>query len=161
MTYTSAVFSCAYDIVEAVAVLLFSGPTNDDGDYERYMAAFQKLDLKVVNRESPIGFLVLDTGNALPNAVWRKRFAEAGMALKSNPTLIVVSSSSLARGVVRAIQWVRPLPLQSLTASNFQEAMTIAEQRRGRVIRGMLALEAEAREAAAARGRAMARANSA
>ena len=161
MTYALAVFSYAYDIVEAAAVLLFSGPTNDDGDYERYMAAFQKLDQKVANRDSPIGFLIIDPNNALPNALWRKRFAEAGMSLKSNPTLIVVSASALARGVVRAIQWVRPMPLQAFTASDFGEAMGIAEQRRGRAIRGLLALEAEARDAAAARGRAMTRANSA
>lgn len=160
-TYTHEVFTFAYDIIEAAVVLLFSGETNDDGDYERYIASFQKLDRSSSGRDSPIAFLIIDPGNALPNALWRKRIAEASASLKSKPMLVMVSTSALARGVVRAIQWVHPLPLETQTASDLAEAVRLAEQRRGRPIRGILALEAEAREAARERARSASRANSA
>lgn len=155
------VFTFAYDIIEAAVVLLFSGKTNDDADYERYIASFQKLDRTSSGRDSPIAFLVVDAGNELPNALWRKRIAEASTSLTSKPLMILVSTSALARGVVRAIHWVHPLPIETQTASDFAEAVRIAEQRRGRPIRGVLALEAEAREAARERARAASRANSA
>lgn len=153
-------FTFAYDLMEAAVVLLFSGATNDDADYERYIAAFQKLDRQATGREAPIAFVIIDAGNALPNAVWRKRIADASIALTSRPLLIVVSTSALARGVVRAIHWIHPMPFKTLTASDYPEAMAIAEAHRGRPLRGLVALEAEARDAAAARKRAASRSDS-
>lgn len=150
-------FSHAYDIVDATAVLLFTGTSNDDGDYARYIATFQELDRRVVGRENPIGILVVSAGNPPPNALWRKRIAEAAGSLRSRPLMIVVSESALIRGVVKAISWVKPLPIDSETTSSFDEARAIAERRRGRALRSLDDLYRQARDAADAATRAKSR----
>jgi hypothetical protein len=150
-------FTYAFDIIENATVFLFSGATNEADDYERYIVAFQALDQKSKGRDCPIAIVVVDPGNALPNAVWRRRIAEAAGTLRSKPLMILVSGSAMARGIVQAIQWVRPLPFDAETAADFDAAVRIAERRRGRQMSALYTLQTDARAAAAARARAHAR----
>lgn len=142
------VFAYAYDLVENVAVFLFSGTSNDDADYVRYIATFQELDRKAVGRDTPIGIVVVSPGNPPPNALWRKRIAEAAGGLRSRALMIVVSESALVRGVVRAVSWIKPLPLDSAAVATFEEARDVAEKHRGRRIRALDELHQQAKNAA-------------
>lgn len=142
------VFSHAFDIVEAAAVFLFTGDSHDDSDFERYIATFTMLDKRATGRESPIGMVIPEGDHLLPNAIWRRRIAEAARNLKSNPLMVVVTPSSVARGIVQAVQWIHPLPFDAATARDLNEAILVAERHRGRPAPFFRDLYQEAKRAA-------------
>ncbi|MFO0669557.1 MAG: hypothetical protein U0235_08025 [Polyangiaceae bacterium] len=137
-------FGYAFDIVEASAVFVFAGERAEDSDFERYIAAFQSLDAKAVGRDSPIAVIMTGGDHLLPNAIWRKRIAQAASKLRSNPLMIVVSASMLARGIVQAIQWINPLPFDAAAARSFEEAVAVGEKRRRKPLPELRKLLAEA-----------------
>lgn len=142
-------FGYAFDIVEATAVFVFAGERAEDSDFERYIAAFQSLDAKATGRDSPIAIIMTGGDHLLPNAVWRKRIAQAASRLRSNPLMIVVSASMLARGIVQAIQWINPLPFDAAAARTFDEAVVLGEKRRGKPLPELRKLLPAAEENAA------------
>ena len=141
-------FVYGYDIVEATAVMLFTGKTNTDADYELYIRTFVELDRKVTGREAPIGIAIVDAGNETPNPIWRKRIAEAAGGLVANPLFILVSGSPVVRGILRAMNWIRPFPMQTAATGTFGEAVLLAEKYRGRRLPHLLELHHEVRAAA-------------
>lgn len=116
----------------ALSVWLFTGATNSDDDYAQYVASFAVSDEAArLAPQRGIGVLLVDEGNPVPNAAWRKRIADASTSLKSNPVVILASSSSVVRGIATAINWIRPPPYELRVASTFDEAVTIAQKERG------------------------------
>lgn len=134
-------------------VWLFTGSTNTDDDFARYVASFAIADEACTHGPQPgIGVLVVDDGNPVPNAAWRRRMAEASTKLKSNPIVILATSSSLVRGIATAINWIRPPPYEFFATATFDEAAAIAQKRRGEPLTALHVLLDEARaEAAKAR----------
>jgi hypothetical protein len=124
-------FSYRFDSAYGNCVWLFSGSTNTDDDYERYVESFVHLDKIATRRELPAGILFVDRESPMPNARWRKRMAEASASLRSRPLIAFASESPLVRGVVTAINWLRPPPFEFSVTSSFDDAVTWIEGKRG------------------------------
>ena len=147
-------FSQAWDPVDALVVWLFSHEENSDDDYERYIRCIHEMDARGADRELPAAILVVDPGQPAPNAAWRRRIAEASATMKSKALFAVVSESAVVRGVVTAINWIRPPPYEHAVERSFDDAVAWIERRRGRALHNPRKLLAEAREVAAERARA-------
>jgi hypothetical protein len=112
-------------------VWYFSGKENSDDDYARYVASFAEADALGAKHAKPVGLLYVEPNNPLPNAAWRKRMAEASTSLRSKPVLAFCSQSPLVRGIVTAVNWLRPPPYEFNTVSTFEEGLAWLEARRG------------------------------
>lgn len=112
-------------------VWYFSGKENSDDDYARYVASFAEADALGAKHAKPVGLLYVEANNPLPNAAWRKRMAEASTSLRSKPVLAFCSQSPLVRGIVTAVNWLRPPPYEFTTVSSFEEGQAWLESRRG------------------------------
>jgi hypothetical protein len=123
-------FSFAVDRAHGNCIWLFSGETNSDDDFARYIETFALVDSVALQHELPAGILVVDRENPMPNALWRKRIAEASGSLKSRPLLAFASESPLVRGVLTAINWLRPPPFEFAVTSTFDDAVHWVEQKR-------------------------------
>lgn len=112
----------ATDVVRGAVVWLFTGPTNTDDDFERYVATLGKLAKLAEGRLAPAGIQIVDPGNPPPNAHWRKRIAEASFEFNPAAMFALVSPSPMVRGVVTAINWVRRPSFRTATFSHFDDA---------------------------------------
>ena len=97
----------ASDIDERVLVWLFTGPDNSDADYEAYCESILQFD-RVAAGKDGAAVLIADPGNPTRGSAWRKKIADVSTSLKSKPAFVMVSSSPLLRGVMTAINWIRP-----------------------------------------------------
>jgi hypothetical protein len=135
-----------------ICVWLFTGPTNTDDDFERYCGSFALADeAAAVLPMRPVALLWVDRDNPLPNAKWRRRIAEASTTLRSRPAIAFASPSPLIRGIVTAVEWLRPAPYDFVVASTFEEALRYLEERRGAALLRVAELLAECRQEAEAR----------
>jgi len=137
------------DVARAAAVWLFTGASNSDDDFQRYVDSVVQLDRMARGREAPAGILVADPGNPPPDARWRRRIAEASRDIEPNAIFAVVSGSAFVRGVVTAINWIRPPTYHVSTFARFDDAAAWVRELGGpppHVFDGLLK---EAREGAA------------
>lgn len=123
-------FSYRFDSAHGNCVWLLSGMTNTDDDFARYVDSFAKLDKAALQRKNAAGVLVVDRDNPMPNARWRKRIAEASASLQSRPLVAFASESPLVRGMVTAINWLRPPPFEFMITSTFDDAVRWFEAKR-------------------------------
>jgi hypothetical protein len=143
-------FVCRIDERRGLIVWLFTGKTNTDDDFARYLASFAPADEASLRGPRPgIGIILVDDGNPIPDAKWRKRMAEASTTLKSNPIVFLATRSSVVRGVAIAVNWMRPPPYELVVTATFEEAVAIAQKRRGEPLTALLVLLDEARTEAA------------
>lgn len=125
-------YSGATDSITGFIVsILSTTPTyNEDADYGRLLDDINKQQQKQPPPEGFIHILVTTAQWPQPNAVWRKRFAEAREKQLHPVHFALVSPSPIVRGVVTAVSWVAPPKTGSSTAwGSFGEAMTAMEQR--------------------------------
>lgn len=144
------VLTFSYDAAFQLAVFVFSGTTNDDDDFQAYCDAIRSLAVKLAvfaagSTALPCAVLVVDPGNPIPDARWRKEIAEASGTLRPPMLLAVVSEASLVRGAITAINWLRPPPFEIATHSSFMRALAWLEGRRGTKLPQLTALLEEAR----------------
>lgn len=64
--------------------------------------------------------------------MWRKRIAEATKCVGEGMLFALVSESTLVRGVLTAMNWIRRPLYEFSTFSTFEEAVKWVEQMRGR-----------------------------
>jgi len=87
--------------------------------------------------------LVVDRGNPAPPAQWRKRIADATERIRSKDVLFVLCAESpLIRGVVTAINWIRPPRYDVQVVPSPAAMLAVLAQRRGNaeeLVRQMLA----------------------
>ena len=147
-------FTYAFDPTSGSVVCLFSGPSNDDDDFRRYLDAVDHLDKTAAGREDCVVVTVVDAGNPPPNAGWRQRIGERSRTLRTRAIATLVSSSPLIRGVMTVLNWFAPHRFrEQAVVSTFDEALAWIEPRRsGRTVL-LRRLLAEARADAARRGR--------
>jgi hypothetical protein len=143
------VFLHAFDLVEATAVFVFTGPANTDRDYERYLEVIRMLDARVAGRDAAL-VQIVDSGSPIPNASWRRRIAEQTKTFRCRPTFALVSDSALVRGAQVAINWIRPPPFPMSVVATFEQAVSWSEARRGRPIPVLASLLRAARVGGAA-----------
>jgi len=123
-------FHEARDDHDACVVWLFTGPTNNDADFEKYCDAIVQLDAAFAGKTAA-AILVVDAGNPPPSSPWRKKIADVSATLRSKPTFAMVSASPLMRGVVIAINWLRPAAYPFTVVSTFDDARAWTEQQHG------------------------------
>lgn len=139
-------FTEASDAREGLAVWIFSGPTNTDGDYEAYIACIRRLDamMSLQDVERPAALQVVDDGNPVPGPRWRRDIADATAHIDARAMFGLVSSSTLIRGVVVAINWIRPPRYTVACHATFDAGVRWVESARGPAPR-LHALHDEAR----------------
>jgi hypothetical protein len=105
-------FRLAFDHPSLIAVGIFFGPENTDADFQAYIDSFDRLDRIGFEEqhERPVYALIVDPENPRPNAMWRKRIADASAHLRCNPLVSLITKSAAIRSVVTAINWFRPPP---------------------------------------------------
>ena len=116
-------FLSSYDPARAAAVFLFTGGSNEDDDFERYLRVTAELAQKTEGHAHPGAILIVDPDNPMPNAAWRKRIAEETADLGDGVHFAFVSPSPLARGVVTAVNWFRRPKYEIETFARFDEAV--------------------------------------
>lgn len=142
-------FVFAYDEEKACALFLFTGKSNDDADFLRYLASVEDLDRRATGRTDAAIITLVEEGNPPPNAKWRRAIGEQSVHTKTRPVGALVSSSPLIRGVVTVLDWFAPKRFEAHVAvATFDEAIAFIEKRRGPRRRTFLALRAEAQAAA-------------
>lgn len=141
----------AIDEDASVAVWLMTGRHNSDEDYERYVASLVDLRARARRKGGGTGLFYADRDNPVPNAAWRKKMAEASKDYPPNCLYAMVSESVVVRGVVTAINWLRPPTYDFVAVATMEEALAWLRERRDDAT--MSALEhCLARARAAARG---------
>ena len=75
--YDDPVLTLAFDRVVSAVVWLFSGKHNSDDDYAAYVDSIERLTGRAPAGVRSVGVLVVERGNAIPNAKWRRKIAEA------------------------------------------------------------------------------------
>ncbi len=125
-------FAHAFDPDKALGVFLFSGATNSEADFEAYLAAVVALDERAMHLDRPVLVQVVDPENAIPDAKWRRRIAEATTTIRSKPFYVMVTESTAARGVLTALNWLRPPPFEFEVVSTIERAARMVEQKTGR-----------------------------
>src|SRR4051812_32086536 len=111
----------ASDLDDRVVVWLFTGPTNSDDDFQRYVDSMAKFDALCAGKDGA-AVLISDSGNPGPDSAWRKKIADASTTLASKPAFALVSQSALLRGVMTAINWIRPPSYPCKAVATLDEA---------------------------------------
>lgn len=146
----SGMFCLAFDQTTMVALGIFTGRENTDADFSTYVDSFQKLDA-IASRSGGLRacyVLIVDPGNPPPDALWRKRIADASANIRSDPLVSIVTSSALIRGVATAINWLRPPPFEIRSHETVAIAAAWIDARRaknGDALGVLTRLEREAR----------------
>lgn len=142
-------FRLAFDRPNVIAVGVFSGRLNQDADFQEYIASFPYLDDMAMQNPHirAVYAVVVDPENEMPNAVWRRRIADASAHLRSNPLVSMVTKSVAVRGIVTAINWIRPPPYEIKCHETIDLAAAwIQSQREGDIAGIMSRLERDCRE---------------
>jgi hypothetical protein len=126
------VLAARLDRTFGICVWYFGVTSNSDADFERYVESFARADEIGAAISFPsCGLLYVEPENPMPNAKWRKRIAEASRVLKSKPSIVFASPSPLVRGIVTAINWLRPPPFAFQVTSSLDLGIAWLEERRG------------------------------
>lgn len=123
----------ASDLETGVVVWLFTGPANSDDDYAAYVASLKRLDgtMTTLSVDRPAALQVVDEGNPIPGPQWRKQIADASRNINPRAMFGLVSTSTLVRGVVVAINWIRPPRYTVSCHATFDDGVRWVEAARG------------------------------
>jgi hypothetical protein len=137
------------DAAQGIVVGLFWGDTNTDDDYRRYVDSLVEADRGSPPEIAKTVILVVDRGNPAPPAQWRKRIADATERIRSKHVLFVLCAESpLIRGVVTAINWIRPPRYDVQVVSSPDAMLAVLAQRRSSAEEPVRRMLAELRVAA-------------
>lgn len=119
------------DAAEGLLVGLFSGSTNDDGDYQRYVDSILDTDRRTLAGTAKIAILFVDRENPPPDAQWRKRIADASAGVRTHGAIFVLCAESpMVRGVLTAINWIRPTKYEVCIVGTVEATLAIVRDRR-------------------------------
>jgi hypothetical protein len=140
------------DPAYACAVWLFSGSSNTDDDFQRYVDSIPRAIELAQHHERAAGIVYVERDNPMPDAKWRTRIADASTTFPIRPCIAFASPSTLIRGIVMAVNWIRPPPYDFTVEHSFDDAVAWIEEQRGapmKILFSMMAeCQAEARQAA-------------
>lgn len=125
-------FATAYDRGEAVCVSVLRGGGDDARDVDELLAAVRKLDAECATHPRGTAYVLHVLGDIpIPDARARQAFAQTAAALRARRhCFVLVSSSGLVRGVLRAVTWIAPPPKghHVLFAEDLDTAVAEAER---------------------------------
>lgn len=143
----ASVYFYADDPAFAVSVVVHRSASSD-ADHARYVDRFQDFDARSREHKAPVFILLAEAGSEPPDAKWRKRIADASRNVNENSLVVFVSESTLIRGIVTAINWIRPPHYATTVVGSIHEAIEWVEKRRPGVRMIVQRLYVEARTAA-------------
>lgn len=120
------VYFFADDPAAAVTAVLHRGVSND-AEQQSYVDAILRFNEQHGDKAAPVFVLIDDRDGGAPDAKWRKRIAEASGSTSPRALVTFVFSSQLARGIVTAVNWLRPAPYRFTVTSTIEEAITWLE----------------------------------
>lgn len=106
-----------YDDTTPTVVWLFAGSRNTSDDHERWLASMQRLDASANGRRG-VALLIIEDGNPPPSSSVRERLPGVARSVRSTSPLAVVTSSSVARGIIAGFDFtgVVRFPLKGFAA---------------------------------------------
>lgn len=124
----------AYDKYTVSLVQILSGKACD-ADYEELNKVTCMMDREgALNPQGSLQIIIIDPGYTHPNAYQRKMIAKTIENFKTRRYVFaIVTDSSLIRGVLTAITWLRPEKPNMISSvhATFEEAARWAELQRG------------------------------
>jgi hypothetical protein len=121
----------ASDVERGLAVWRFAGD-NGDADWRTYIDTIQDLDARCPEGVRGAGLTVFEGRSPPPSARWLKEIANGTAKLRmDNPLFALVSERMLVRGMVSAINKIRPAPYESAAHKNLSSAIAWLEAGRG------------------------------
>jgi hypothetical protein len=81
---------------------------NEDADYGKLIASISELAASPAPKGEHIFVLEVTADCPPPSALWRKKFAISRDQLQQTMIFYLVSSSTVMRGVITAVNWVSP-----------------------------------------------------
>lgn len=127
---------------------LMHGDHNSDADYEAYIETIQQMHREAAGHRMAAAIMVIDPGNPVPDACWRRRIAEASADIPASALFALVSPSRVVQSVVTAVNWMRPPNYTHSVHTTFAQARSWVEDERGESLPELLTLLAEARAGA-------------
>jgi len=121
-------YTFAFDADGSALVGVKSGATCTDVDYERLIDAHQRFWAEASALSLPKLILVIDPGQKPPSARWRQRMAS--IRNQSRPfRSAIVTPSVVERGVITALNWLRPpgVGQKVVSTATFHEALAWLE----------------------------------
>lgn len=114
-------------------------------DEERRAVLFRTVSAKVSERQwefytntcdrlisatagpSNITIVISEPDSDVPHAKWRQRFADIGARAHRDTVFVLVTQSTLARGVLTAVNWLRPFKFHYAAVASLDEAVAMAD----------------------------------
>ena len=96
-----------YDDDLPAVVWLFCGASNEDSDFERWLASMARLDRAIGARRAGIALLIIDKENPPPPRQHRDALTATARAIQGTTPLAVVTSSSVARTIIAGLHLAR------------------------------------------------------
>jgi hypothetical protein len=126
------VYAFAYDRASSSLVGLQAGDGCTDADYQRIIDSSSQLWAEASAAPFATFVHVVDPGQEAPSPSWRRRLADSRPATLSLRN-VIVTSSFVHRGVLTAINWLRPpAPGQKIVPlATFEAAVAWVEAERG------------------------------
>lgn len=126
-------YSFAYDKNAGLMVgILKTKPYfNEDEDYAVLLDSIARNESGSRRGEPFKLILVIEPDVPMPNATWRKKFAQARNKNVYPFLFVTVTPSSLLRGVLTMVNWINPPTMGSAThaTATFDEALEWIEQK--------------------------------
>lgn len=118
-----------------VLVVVARAEAGSDADHEGLLRRLDRTDRDAAWRGRAVGVLFVTQARTPPPSVyWRQRFAEQRWTWRSPRVLMsFVSPSAIQRGVLTAIDWLRPAPAHLTTSQHpkLAEAVAWLEEQHG------------------------------
>lgn len=128
-------YAYAYDRTSGTMVGMLARPFNEDSDNHQLLESIMLQQAGVTNPAvGGVFILMVDPQNPHPNASWRRRFAETRDRVRfARYSFAVVTPSQPLRGVLTAVNWIRPLSsrFEAEAFSTFDDAVRWIEEKRG------------------------------
>lgn len=96
-----------YDDDLPAVVWLFCGSTNDDSDFERWLASMARLDRAMGVRRAGVALLIIDPENPPPPRQHRDAITATARGIQGTTPLAVVTSSAVARTIIAGLHLSR------------------------------------------------------
>src|SRR5450432_2600596 len=119
-------FHGVIDMRSGLAVWLFTKGENTDADWQAYCDSLQEVS-RNIHHPAPFAVQVIDAQSADPNAKWRREIARVSMRVPAHSSIAIVSLSSIVRGVITAISWLRPPTYKLHIVATESEAFALAD----------------------------------
>jgi hypothetical protein len=141
------VYAFAYDRRRSTLVGVKGGDVCTDVDYQSVIDSVNQLWAEASATPFATFVLVIDPGQESPSPLWRQRIAEARTTTQPF-RIVIVTSSVIMRGVMIAINWIRPNGAGQKTVSRatLEEAIAWLEAEGGHARPIVQTLYAKARE---------------